>query len=117
MADDTIRFEMPADVRLEGTGGVFCFVQAAWEMMLQTAVDNGWKPEQLLSLYVADIGLDVSAQDARSFAVAIEKALDDAGTEQDGTDLLGALDDNREQTEALIAFCRSGGFRVISCGA
>lgn len=114
---------VPADVRLEGPDGQFSFFQPAWERALTMAYEYGWEPEHTLSVYMADVGLVVTSDDADGLAEAIEAAIADAEDARDRDQTTGLLGEGelllktRERWEGFITFCHVGGFRVVACGS
>ncbi len=108
---------MPADVRLEGPAGTWLFILDAWKLAIASAREYGWEPEHQLSLYLADIGLDVSGSDAAGMADALNAWVEKLEGEEDKSLFsdAGAMEGNEQGWRDFAAFCRHGGFRVLSC--
>ena len=121
---------------LGGKGGYFSCNNATWVAVLRLAYDHGWKPagtepprwidantgelcaqlppdmETWNSMgysmdYYSNSGQGVSDQDARNIADALERALEEDETSDEGL-AQSSIDCLRE----FITFCRAGGFLI-----
>jgi hypothetical protein len=102
---------MSTKLRLKGTGTTLVISADAWRELVEIAENNGWHSEHPATCYWADVGLEVTAVDARQLGRALERLGDHLAHNQqqypheDVSELIGDLGD-------LVAFCGSGGFRV-----
>ena len=94
---------------LQENGATVLIAAEAWRQLIEVAKSKGWPSEFPSSCYWGDIGLDVEASDARrlgrTFAAMREYLIDAKDERADTSELLTSLD-------ALVVFCKEGGFRV-----
>jgi hypothetical protein len=98
-------------IRFEGRCGTLEATPEQWDELLTIAEDHGWQPKYEPTLYRADVGLDVSPEDAYGIAVALRDAAEYFILHETTTtipDLPHLVVDICE----VIAFCRDGGFHI-----
>ncbi len=106
-----MRTESPSRLRLKSASTTLVISVEAWRELLDIAGNNGWRSEHPSACYWADIGLEVTAIDARHLARALEVLGDYLACNQRKyrpEDVSSLIDDLGD----LVAFCGSGGFRV-----
>jgi hypothetical protein len=102
---------MSTNLRLKGPSTTLVISAGAWRELLEIAGNNGGRAEHPAACYWADIGLQVTAVDAKRLGRALERLGDHLAHNQQQY----ANDDVSELIEDLgdlVEFCGSGGFRV-----
>ena len=98
-------------IRLKGRDTNLVITTNDWNEMLDLAEEFGWRLEQVRSIYRADVGLRITASDSGNMAIAFEK-LGDHNTEHEPTLTEAQRNKMLDDLSKLIAFCRSGQFRM-----
>lgn len=83
----------------------------AWRELLEAARERGWQSEHAPACYWADIGLNVTAADARGLARVLELIGDYLALNQ-SQHLPAEIEELVDNLGELVIFCHSGGFRV-----
>ena len=98
--------------RLKETAGTLFTTPDAWNELLEAAEQFGWRPAQGRGLYRADVGLVISANDARNLATA----LDDLARTLRLDRLVVVPDEHRARllsdVQLFCRYCRAGSFRI-----
>jgi hypothetical protein len=113
--ENSWEFEVEPDsttrLRLQGQDTTFVIGAAAWRELVEIASKKGWQSEHAPACYWADVGLEVTARDARRLSQSFEALGDDLVNSVDQY-----LDEDVSQLVAdlgeLLVFCRAGGFRI-----
>lgn len=98
-------------LRLKGCSETLVISAGAWRELVEIARERGWQSERAIACYWGDIGLEVTAIDARRLALALE-ALGDHLLHHDNQYPCESVDALIDDLGVLVVFCRAGAFRV-----
>lgn len=104
--------EQVTQLRLKGQETTFSITADAWRELVEIAGKTGWQSEHAPVCYWSDIGLEVSAADARRLSGALEGLCDlltDNKTRYPDELAVSQLIDS---VGLLVVFCARGAFRV-----
>lgn len=100
-----------SELRLRGASGGLVTTTDVWNDVLELAEEFGWRPEQVRSLYRADVGLQVTASDADNLARSLEQFSLHIETNEPEIDDI-RRDRILRDLGRLIELCRGGRFRI-----
>ena len=102
--------DQETQLRLMQQDATLVISASVWRELIDVAQQKGWRSEHAPACYWGDIGLDVTASDARRLSRTFEAMGDYLvhGEIQNTAEHTKLVEDLGE----LVIFCRAGGFRV-----